>query len=252
MPELEEGNIWIQAQFPLNSSLEEVLPLSQKAHEIMKRYPEAEMVLRRSDGPTTAPIRPVSTTRNLHALETGIPVAGPAGRSHPRTKQELTDELSRELKGTILSVEWNFSQNIRNMVMESMSGVRGENSVRSSVPISQELEARPTAWWRTCRRSDGWTTSAAIGSWASRTCAAHRQTQVRRWNLKVGDVQAVGETAVGGKPFSQMIEGERSFDITLRFPKEQRRISTRSSIFPWTWRETRSPTARLPGSRRRR
>ena len=43
-----------------------------------------------------------------------------------------------------------------------------------------------------------------------------------RWNLKVGDVQAVGETAVGGKPFSQMIEGERSFDITLRFPKKER------------------------------
>jgi cobalt-zinc-cadmium resistance protein CzcA len=43
-----------------------------------------------------------------------------------------------------------------------------------------------------------------------------------RWNLKVGDVQAVGETAVGGKPFNQMIEGERSFDITLRFPKQQR------------------------------
>ena len=38
----------------------------------------------------------------------------------------------------------------------------------------------------------------------------------------MGDVQAVGETAVGGKPFSQMIEGERSFDITLRFPKQQR------------------------------
>ena len=52
--------------------------------------------------------------------------------------------------------------------------------------------------------------------------AAHRQAEVARWNLKVGDVQAVGETAVGGKPFSQMIEGERNFDITLRFPQQQR------------------------------
>jgi len=31
-----------------------------------------------------------------------------------------------DLKKTILAVEWNFSQNIRNMVMEAMSGVRGE------------------------------------------------------------------------------------------------------------------------------
>ncbi len=43
-----------------------------------------------------------------------------------------------------------------------------------------------------------------------------------RWNLKVGDVQAVVDTAVGGKPFSQMIEGERNFDITLRFAEERR------------------------------
>ncbi len=43
-----------------------------------------------------------------------------------------------------------------------------------------------------------------------------------RWNLNVSDVQAVVDTAVGGKPFSQMIEGERSFDITLRFPKKDR------------------------------
>ena len=45
MPELEEGNIWVQAQFPLNTSLEDVCALSQKVHEIMKHYPETEMVL---------------------------------------------------------------------------------------------------------------------------------------------------------------------------------------------------------------
>ena len=43
-----------------------------------------------------------------------------------------------------------------------------------------------------------------------------------RWNLNVSDVQAVVDTAVGGKAFSQMIEGERSFDITLRYPRALR------------------------------
>ena len=171
MPELEEGNIWVQAQFPLNSSLEEVCALSQKAHEIMKHYPEAEMVLtqvgRPDDGTDPAgfynaeffmPLKPASQW----------PV--PPGRSRPRTKEELTDELSRELKGTILSVEWNFSQNIRNMVMESMSGVRGENSVKIIGPDLQELESaadRVVDASEEDRRA--WRTSASTGSWASRT-----------------------------------------------------------------------------------
>ena len=43
-----------------------------------------------------------------------------------------------------------------------------------------------------------------------------------RWGVNVGDVQDVIATAVGGKAFSQMIEGERSFDIALRWPERLR------------------------------
>ena len=224
MPELEEGNIWIQAQFPLNSSLEEVCALSEKAHEIMKHYPETEMVLtqvgRPDDGTDPAgfynaeyfmPLKPQSQW----------PI--PPGRNRPRTKQELTDELSAELKGSIISAEWNFSQNIRNMVMESMSGVRGENSVKIIGPDLEELEKSADRVIKVMRGIDG---LSDVGVYRimgqSNLVLPIDRRKCAKWNLKVGDVQAVGETAVGGKPFSQMIEGERSFDITLRFPKENR------------------------------
>ena len=224
MPELEEGNIWVQAQFPLNSSLDEVCALSAKVHEIMKRYPESEMVLtqvgRPDDGTDPAgfynaefflPLKPQSRW----------PV--PPGKSRSRAKEELSDELSRELKSNFLSVEWNFSQNIRNMVMESLSGVRGENSVKIIGPDLQELERaadRVVKVMQGIRGIDNVGAYRILGQ-SNLTLPIDRRS-CARWNLKVGDVQAVGETAVGGKPFSQMIEGERSFDITLRFPKNRR------------------------------
>ncbi len=43
-----------------------------------------------------------------------------------------------------------------------------------------------------------------------------------RWGVSVADVQDVIATAVAGKSFSQMIEGERSFDIALRWPERLR------------------------------
>ena len=43
-----------------------------------------------------------------------------------------------------------------------------------------------------------------------------------RWGVSVADVQDVIATAVGGKSVSQMIEGERSFDIALRWPERLR------------------------------
>ena len=42
------------------------------------------------------------------------------------------------------------------------------------------------------------------------------------WGVSVADVEDVIQTAVGGKPFTNMIEGERSFDVTLRWPRDLR------------------------------
>src|SRR5262249_2592314 len=44
-----------------------------------------------------------------------------------------------------------------------------------------------------------------------------------RWGVSASDVGDTIQTAVGGKAVTQMIEGERSFDVTLRFPARHRR-----------------------------
>ena len=186
--------------------------------------PETEMVLtqvgRPDDGTDPAGFY---NAEFFMPLKPHVAVADSARPRPPPHQGELTDELSAELKKTILSVEWNFSQNIRNMVMESMSGVRGENSVKIVGPDLEELEKaadRVIKVMRTIRGLDNVGAYRIMGQ--SNLVLPIDRRKCARWNLKVGDVQAVGETAVGGKPFSQMIEGERSFDITLRFPKERR------------------------------
>src|SRR5262249_46286377 len=43
-----------------------------------------------------------------------------------------------------------------------------------------------------------------------------------RWGISVADVESVIKTAVGGQAFTQMTEGEKTFDITLRWPERLR------------------------------
>ena len=64
-----------------------------------------------------------------------------AGR---RTKEEMIDDMDRELTQNILGVDWNFSQNIRNNGDGIALGRRGENSVKIIGPDLHELEQRPT------------------------------------------------------------------------------------------------------------
>ena len=95
----------------------------------------------RSAAPTTAPIQ-----SGFYGTENYVPLKPhdqwpiPPGRTRPRTKEELVDALNREISETLVSTDWNFSQNIRNNVNETLSGVRGDNSVKIIGPDLAELE----------------------------------------------------------------------------------------------------------------
>src|SRR5262249_25676490 len=140
-----------------------------------------------------------------------------------RTKPELIEDMNRELARNFLGVDWTFSQNIRDNVMEVLSGVKGENSVKIIGPDLDELE----------RLAEQVKAELAKVRGVDNPGVLHIQGQVNLefpidraqcslWNVSVADVHNVIETAVGGKPFTQMIEGEKTFDVTLRWPERLR------------------------------
>jgi cobalt-zinc-cadmium resistance protein CzcA len=145
-------------------------------------------------------------------------------RSHRRrTKEEIVEEIDKELTNGLIAVDWNYSQNIRNMVMESMSGVRGENSVKIFGPDLPGLEETARQVLKKIEGVPGIKNASVyhIMGQKNLTFPVDRR-RCAPWNVKAGDVQDAAATAVGGKPFSQMIEGERSFDIILRWPEKLR------------------------------
>src|SRR5205823_3996180 len=150
MPELEEGNFWIRGTFPLNISLDEVADKVKIARSIIREFPEVESIVtqvgRPDDGtdPTGfynaeffVPLKP---ERQWPSSQPGSGLNRLLGRSQPRTKPELTEEMSNRLRIALPGVDWNFSQNIRHNVMESLSGVKGDNSVKIIGPDLDDLE----------------------------------------------------------------------------------------------------------------
>ncbi len=151
MPELEEGNLWVRGTFPLNISLEGSTKGSAEARKIMATYPEVEAAVneigRPDDGTDSdgyynseffVPLRPQKQWPAV-VERTGWRrwVYGP---KRPRTKVELVDAMSAEMSRKIPGADWNFSQNIRDNVMEAMSGVKGDNSVKIFGPDLDELD----------------------------------------------------------------------------------------------------------------
>ncbi len=236
MPELEEGNLYIRGTFPVNISLEDAVDKSRRAREIMRSYPEVELIAcqvgRPDDGtdPTgfynaefSVPLKPEKEWPEVKE-RTGL-----LGRwlgPRARTKAELVQEMSAQLDRTILGVDWNFSQYIRDNVMESLSGVKGDNSVKIIGPDLDELERVAEELARRLKQVPG---IEEVGVFHIKGQANLEfrpdPAECKHWGVSTSDVNAVIDT-VRGRPVSTMIEGEKSFDITVRWPEPLRDSET--------------------------
>jgi cobalt-zinc-cadmium resistance protein CzcA len=234
MPVLEEGNVYIRGTFPVNVSLEEAAKQTKTARHILQMYPEAAAVLsqvgRPDDGtdPTGfynseifVALKPQEQWPKSESLNGWR--AKWFGKMRSRTKDELVDQMNDALDRAVVGVDWNFSQAIRDNVMETLSGVKGENSIKIIGPDLNELEKRAEDAARVLNQIPG-IANVGIFSIMGQTNLelAIDRDKCAAWTVSVADVQDSLETAVGGKSFTQMVEGERSFDITLRFPAHLR------------------------------
>jgi cobalt-zinc-cadmium resistance protein CzcA len=226
MPQLEEGNLWIRANFPTNASLETVAEGSAKAQAIMRKYPEVESIVaqvgRPDDGTDPTGFNVIQFFVPLRR-ERDWPV--PPGRQRRRAKSELEDEMNAELSASFIGVDWNFSQYIRDNVMEALSGVQGDNSVKIIGPDLAELEKLADKVKERMETVRGiGHDNVGIFRLMGQSNIEFRvdRTKCKRWGVSVGDVNNVLNTAVGGNAVSQMVEGEKFFDITLRWPKFRR------------------------------
>jgi cobalt-zinc-cadmium resistance protein CzcA len=230
MPQLEEGNIYVRGTFPLNASLDEVAERTRRAREVFKKYPEVETVVAQVGRPDDG-----TDPTGFYNVEFYVPMKPreewpiPEGMSRPRTKDEVVDAMSDELDAGFLGVNWNFSQYIRDGVMEAMSGVKGENSLKIVGPDLTELEAKADAAAAKLSAVPGIVDVGVfrIMGQSNLNFAVDRQ-KCARWGAAVDDVEDALETAVGGKAFTTIIEGERAFDLVLRWPAELR--SSRDQI----------------------
>jgi len=257
MPELEEGNLWIRGTFPLNTSLDNVARRCKVARSIMGSYPEVETVVselgRPDDGtdPTGfynaeffVPLRPQKKPPppgrsgiqqfldDLFGGESNWPAVEDQegwrrsvyGPKRPRTKTELIKQMNAELNRDIPGVDWNFSQNIRDNVMEALSGVKGDNSIKIFGPDLKKLDELAIKVRNRVNDVRG-IQNVGIFHIKGQTNLEFRVDldKCEKFGVSAADVNNMLQSAIGGKAFSTMIEGDRFFDISTRLPIQKRR-----------------------------
>ena len=124
---------------------------------------------------------------------------------------------------------WNFSQPIEDNVDETMTGTKGGLCAKLYGPDLDVLEEKGEEIQNVMAKIDGVkdlgvqrdTGQPNIDLTVDRLAAA-------RFGINVTDVQDAIETAVGGNAVSQVLDGERRFDLVPRYEAEYR--DTREAI----------------------
>jgi cobalt-zinc-cadmium resistance protein CzcA len=238
MPQLEEGNFWITAMFPLNVSLDRVAEVMDKARVVIAGYPEVEVLVpaigRPDDGtdPTGfyrveifAPLKPKQDWPKV--VEQKGWKRWLLGPQRIRTKEELTLIVNKELRDKFPGIDWNFSQYIRDNVTEALAGVKGDNSIKIFGPDLDKLEDLADKTKNVLQGIRG-IEEVGVFSIMGQPNLEFRVDLAKcaKWGVSAADVNNLIQSAVGGKALTSMIEGEKLFDVTLRWPLTMRTSET--------------------------
>jgi cobalt-zinc-cadmium resistance protein CzcA len=237
MPKLEEGNFWIRATLPMSISLDQSAKYVSRMRNIVRGCEpnETDCTEEKANKSYTKGVVTVVISQ-LGRPDDGTDVTGffnielyapfkpfdewPKGM----TKDSLTEEMNKRLQDNFPGVIFNFSQYINDNVQEATAGVKGENSVKIFGPDLAENERNADKIEDVMAKVPGITDLGLFRSLGQPNIKIIPDREAcARYGLNTGDINAVVTAAVGGQAVTQVYEGEKFFNLTVRWPKEYRR-----------------------------
>jgi heavy metal efflux system protein len=218
LPALDEGLIWIRVNLPSGISLEKSAEVARTIRLAILQSPEVELVSSQT-GRNDSGTDPFGPNRN----ELLVDLRPYSTWKSRMTKTQLVDQLRRRLQDTIPEVVLNFTQPIIDTATEIATGSSADLAVIISGPDLDELRTLAGHTLEVVRSVPGAVdTSIEQERDQAQLRIAINRFQVARYGINVSDVQDVIDLAVGGSPITGVFEGDRRFDVVVRFSPEAR------------------------------
>ena len=220
----EAAPLWAHVFFPVSTSLEQVSNGTRRAREIVLAFPEARAMVARiggfEDGTDLVGFETVEATILLRPVK-NWPV--PPGSARRRTRQELVTALELELLYKLPGVTVDITNDSRDHFAVAFEPSSGEHILKI---VGRDLEALEKLAERAkegLQRIEGVAAVHVNHAFGEQ----HLEFRVDRakcakWGVSVADVSNILAAAIGGQRAPQMIEGERTHEIVVRWPKHLR------------------------------
>lgn len=218
LPQLNEGSLWITAEMPMSTSLNQSLKTADKLKQEILKFQEVTGVIaqtgRSNDGTDPNGFGFVQFAVNLKPKEEW---------SRKISMEKLIDEIDHKLK-QYQGITYNYSQPISDNVAEAVAGFKAENGIKIYGDNLNTLDKYAKQVLAAIKDVPGVKEPGIIKNIGQpeETVILDRD-KMAMYNVSLTDAQSVLETAFGGKTASTLYEGERKFDIRIRYEQEYRK-----------------------------
>ncbi len=218
MPKLDEGALWVRATMPYTISFEESSRIVPEIRRILSGFPEVTVVASEHARPDDG-----SDPTGFFNAEFFVglkPYGEWKGPYHAKT--ELIDAVQQKL-AAFPGITFNYTQPAEDAVDEALTGLKASLDVKVFGTDLGILEQKGRAIKAVIQRIPGITHVTLVQELGqpSLTISVNRD-KMARYGVSAQTVNGLIEAAVGGAAATQVVQGERTFDLVVRLQPQYR------------------------------
>jgi heavy metal efflux system protein len=218
MPHLDEGALWVRATMPYTISFDESAKIAPRVRDILHSFPEVTTVTselgRPDDGTDSTGFFNVEFYVGLE------PYAQWAGSY--RTKPALIEAINHKLEA-FPGIIFNYTQPAEDAVDEAETGLKSALAVKVFGSDLDTLQQKGKAIKQVLEQVRGIRDVALVQELGQPSLTINiNRARIARYGLNVADINSLIQTAIGGDVATQVVQGEKQFDLIVRLDRQYR------------------------------
>ncbi|HMD40553.1 MAG TPA: CusA/CzcA family heavy metal efflux RND transporter [Candidatus Acidoferrum sp.] len=221
LPHLDEGALWLRATMPYTISFEEAAKFAPQVRDLLSKYPQVTVVgseLGRTDDGTDP--TGFFNCEFYVGLKPYDDASWKTGSVH--TKEELSRAFDKQL-ASYPGVIFNFTQPAEDAVDEALTGLKSSLAVKVFGEDLNVLEKKAVEIRNVLDKTPGFKELTVVRELGQPNIIVDAdRAKIARYGINVADVEAVVQAAIGGQAATQVIQGEKLFDLIVRMEPKYR------------------------------
>lgn len=232
VPTLDEGDFVIQPVLKTGMSLSKTIEATTQMEKILKKFPEVEQVVSRI-GAAEVPTDPMS----MEESDVIIKLKPKGEWTSADSKDELADKFKEALSNEIAGVDFEFTQPIEMRFNELITGVRADLAIKVFGEDLDVLYRKALEIEKAIQNVEG-AADISVEKTAGlpQMSVKYNRRKIAKYGLNIEDLNKVITMGFAGMPAGTVFEGEKQFDLVIRFDdlhrKDIENIETASVSLP--------------------